>query len=165
MALSRSLLFVPAHVGKMLDKALGLALDATILDLEDAVPPAQKGAARDGARAYVAERPGQAFVRINPLMTRASFTIACGDEDLDPVVTPGLRGVVFPKVETAEDLEAVDEAVANAERRAGLVEGDIELCSIVETARGVLEAPTIARTRVRRPHRLCFGAGDFTRDI
>jgi citrate lyase subunit beta / citryl-CoA lyase len=55
--------------------------------------------------------------------------------------------------------------MAEAERHAGLTEGGIELCSIVETALGVLEAPAIARTRLRRPHRLCFGAGDFTRDI
>lgn len=165
MALSRSLLFVPAHVTKMLDKALGLPLDATILDLEDAVPPAQKADARDGARRYVEQRPGHAFVRINPLTSRAPFTTACGADDLAAVVTPGLRGVVFPKVETAEDLEAVDEAMAQAERRAGVDEGGIELYSIIETARGVLEGPAIARTRMRRPHRLCFGAGDFTRDI
>lgn len=165
MALSRSLLFVPAHVTRMLDKALGLPLDATILDLEDAVPPAQKADARDGARRYVEQRPGHAFVRINPLTSRAPFTTACGADDLAAVVTPGLRGVVFPKVETAEDLEAVDEAMAQAERRAGADEGGIELYSIIETARGVLEGPAIARTRMRRPHRLCFGAGDFTRDI
>ena len=165
MALSRSLLFVPAHVKKMIDKALGLTPDATILDLEDAVPPAQKADARDGARQYVARRPGHAFVRINPLTSRAPFTTACGAEDLAAIVMPGLRGVVLPKVETAEDLEAVNEAITAAEGRAGLTEGEIELYAIVETARGVLEAPAIARTRMLRPHRLCFGAGDFTRDI
>jgi citrate lyase beta subunit len=165
MPLSRSLLFVPAHVKKMLDKALGLSLDAAVLDLEDAVPPARKAAARDGAREYMCQRPGQAFVRINPLASRAPFTIACGAEDLASVVTRGLRGVVFPKVETVDDLLAVDEAIVKAERHAGLTEGQIELYSIVETARGVLEAPAIARARMRRPHRLCFGAGDFTRDI
>jgi len=165
MALSRSLLFVPAHVQKMVDKALGLALDATILDLEDAVPPAQKALARDGARRYVGQRPGHAFVRINPLTSRAPFTTACGADDLAAVVTSGLRGVVLPKVEAAEDLEAVDEAMTQAERREGLAEGEIELYSIVETACGVLEAQAIARARMQRPHRLCFGAGDFTRDI
>ncbi|HXJ78938.1 MAG TPA: CoA ester lyase [Candidatus Methylomirabilis sp.] len=165
MALSRSLLFVPAHVEKMLDKALGLSLDATILDLEDAVPPGQKAAARDGARAYVERRPGHAFVRINPLTSRAPFTTACGAEDLAAVVMPGLRGVVFPKVEMVEDLEAVDAAMAVAERRARLIEGGVELYSIIETASGVLDARAIARARMRRPHRLCFGAGDFTRDI
>src|SRR5262249_59380521 len=126
---------------------------------------AQKAAARDGAREYVGLRPGHAFVRINPLASRAPFTTACGADDLAAVVAPGLRGVVFPKVETTEDLEAVDEALAEAERRAGLADGGIELYAILETARGVLESPAIARTRMERPHRLCFGAGDFTRDI
>jgi hypothetical protein len=151
MPLSRSLLFVPAHVKKMLDKALGLSLDAAILDLEDAVPPAQKTAARDGAREYVGQRPGQAFVRINPLASRASFTIACGAEDLAAVVTRGAARRRLPKVETVDDLLAVDEAIVKAERHAGLTEGQIELYSIVETARGVLEAPAIARARMRRP--------------
>jgi citrate lyase beta subunit len=165
MALSRSLLFVPAHVKRMLDKALGLPLDAMILDLEDAVPPPQKAVARDGAREYVSRRPGQAFVRINPLTSRAPFTTACGAEDLAAVLTPGLRGVVFPKVETPDDLEAIDAAMAEAERRAGLAEGGAELYAIVETARGVLESGALARATMRRPRRLCFGAGDFTRDI
>src|SRR5262249_15700633 len=44
-------------------------------------------------------------------------------------------------------------------------EGAVEVSASVETDRGVLEAPTIARAELRRPHRLCFGAGDFTRDI
>src|SRR5580765_3071114 len=150
MALSRSLLFVPAHVKKMLDKALGLTLDAAILDLEDAVPPPQKAAARDGAREYVGARPGQAFVRINPLASRAAFTTACGAEDLAAIVIRGLRGVVFPKVETVDDLLTVDEAMMNAERRAELPEGSVELCSLVETARGVLEVAAIARAPLRR---------------
>ncbi len=104
-------------------------------------------------------------MRINPLASRAAFTTACGAEDLAAIVIRGLRGVVFPKVETVDDLLAVDEAMMSAERRAELPEGSVELCSLVETARGVLEVAAIARTKLRRPHRLCFGAGDFTRDI
>jgi len=165
MALSRTLLFVPAHVEKMRDKALGIAVDAVILDLEDAVPPGQKEAARAGAASYVARRPGHAFVRVNPLVSRTPFTIGCGAEDIAAVVRPGLRGVVCPKVETVEDLAALDAALGAAERRAGMPEGRVGLYALVETARGVLAATDIARCALPRPFRLCFGAGDFTRDI
>jgi citrate lyase beta subunit len=163
--LCRNPLFVPGHQARMRDKALGLACDATILDLEDAVPPDRKPAARDGATAYIAARPGHAFVRINPLVSRARFTIACGAEDIGAVVRPGLRGLVFPKVETADDLHRFIAAVCAAEGRAGLAEGAVELWAIVETARGVADAAALARLPLGRPIRFCFGAGDYTRDI
>jgi len=165
MALSRSLLFVPAHTERMLNKALGLPVDAAVLDLEDSVPPAQKAVARAGAVSYVAKRPGHAFVRINPLTSRAPFTIACGADDLAAVVRPGLRGIIFPKLENIGELQAIDAALSEHERRAEMTEGVVELYAIIETARGVLEAPTLARSRIHRALRLCFGAGDFTRDI
>jgi len=165
MPLSRTLLFVPAHVEKMRDKALGIAVDAVILDLEDAVPPGQKEAARAGASSYVARRPGHAFVRVNPLVSRTPFTIGCGSEDIVAVVRPGLRGVVCPKVETVEDLAELDATLGAAERRAAMPEGRVELYALIETARGVLAAADVARCALSRPFRLCFGAGDFTRDI
>jgi citrate lyase beta subunit len=48
----RALLFVPAHRDRFREKALGIAVDALILDLEDAVPPAEKPVARDKAVAF-----------------------------------------------------------------------------------------------------------------
>ena len=102
--LCRNPLFVPAHQKRLRTKAVGLACDATVLDLEVAVLPKAKQAARDGAAAYVGAPPGHAFARINPLVSQAFFTIPCGAEDIAGVMRPGLRRLVFPKVETAEDL-------------------------------------------------------------
>jgi citrate lyase subunit beta / citryl-CoA lyase len=163
--LCRNPLFVPAHQERLRTKAVGLACDATVLDLEDAVPPDAKQAARDGAAGYVGARPGHAFVRINPLVSRARFTIPCGAEDIAAVVRPGLRGIVFPKVETAEDLHGFISAVSAAEGRAGLDDKSIELWAILETARGVVDAAALARLPLGRSVRFCFGAGDYTRDI
>ena len=65
----RSLLFVPGDRPERFAKAVASGADALILDLEDAVAPAAKGAARRAVAAYLAgQRPGPAvLVRINPL--------------------------------------------------------------------------------------------------
>ncbi|MGE0796832.1 MAG: CoA ester lyase, partial [Lautropia sp.] len=162
---ARCLLFVPAHAARMTLKAQSIAVDAIVLDLEDAVPPGEKPAARAGSREFVAARPGRAFVRINPLAAATAFSIACGLEDIEAVVRPGLRGVVLPKVECAADAVAADTAITIAEQRHGIAAGSVELFAIVETARGIAEAPAIAGAAPKRPYRLCFGAGDFTTDI
>jgi citrate lyase beta subunit len=165
MPLPRSLLFVPAHVEKMIAKALGLDPDAVVLDLEDSVPLAQKEAARIGARHYLGERPGHAFARINPLDSRTAFSVGSGLADIAAVVTRGLRGIVLPKAESAEDIAACDEALRTAERSAEVRPDSVELYAIIETARGVQAAPRIAAAATARPLRLCFGAGDFTTDV
>lgn len=163
--LCRNPMFVPAQLERLRTKAVGLACGATVLDLEEAVPPDVKQAARDGAAAHVGARPGHAFVRINPLVSRAVFPIPCGTEDIAAVVRPRLLGLVFPKVETAEDLHGFIFAVSAAEGRAGLADWTIDLWAILETARGVVDAAALARFRLGRSVRFCFGAGDCTRDI
>jgi citrate lyase subunit beta/citryl-CoA lyase len=93
----RSLLFVPGDRPDRFDKALGCGADAVILDLEDAVVPARKAAAREAVAACLARpRRGTAvFCRINPL--------GSGLADADLVaVGPGVPdGIVLPKAESA----------------------------------------------------------------
>jgi citrate lyase subunit beta/citryl-CoA lyase len=163
--LCRKPMFVPAHLERLRTKVVGFPCDATVPDLEDAVPPDAKQAARDGATAYVGARPGHAFISIDPLVSRAVFPIPCGTEDIAAVVRPALLGLVFPKVETAEDLHGSIFAVSAAEGRAELADRTIELWTIVETARGVVDAAALARLPLGRSVRFCFGAGDCTRDI
>lgn len=161
----RSLLFVPAHVERMVAKAPGLDADAVLLDLEDAVPPAQKTAARAGAARYLLESAGNAIVRINALDARTSFSTACGREDIAAIVQRGLRGVMLPKAESADDIVGCDALMRAAERRSNLVNDAVELYAIIETAKGVSAAVDVARAPIERPFRLCFGAGDYTTDI
>ncbi len=161
----RCLLFVPAHVAKMIAKAVALPVDAVVLDLEDAVPVAQKDAARRGSRQYLEKRPGHAFVRINPMNATTPYSTGCGWDDIQSVVMPGLRGIVLPKAEGASDVEQCNAAITQVEKERNLPGNSVELYVIVETAKGVIEAVSIARTRLERPFRLCFGAGDFTTDI
>ncbi len=89
----RSLLFVPGDRPDRMEKALGAGADALILDLEDAVRPDAKPAARTAVAAFLARpRTAPLFVRINPLGPMT-------DEDLAAVVPQAPDGIVLPKAE------------------------------------------------------------------
>ena len=129
---ARTWLFVPGDDPDKLEKAAGLAAEALIVDLEDAVP-------RDGkekARALVAdwlvrrERSGPAvWVRVNNEPVRL-------DDDIAAVVRPGVAGVIIPKVVDAAQAGLATQLVGN---RYGVV-------AMIETAGAVLEAAAIAAT-------------------
>ena len=98
----RSLLFVPGDRGDRIEKALGTAADALILDLEDAVAPSAKPAARATvAEALARERVKPLFVRVNPL--DGGLT----DEDLDAVLPGRPDGIVLPKAEGGHSVDAL----------------------------------------------------------
>jgi citrate lyase subunit beta/citryl-CoA lyase len=159
VTLCRSLLFAPGNHARRAEKALTLAADAVILDLEDAVAVAEKPAARDAVVAALARpRRRRCYVRVNAMSTEWSYA------DLTAVVAPGTDGIVLPKVESADEIKAADWVIGALERQNGLPQGHVDLMPIIETAAGFTNLETIARakTRVRR---LAFGAGDFTLDL
>ena len=103
MARLRSLLFVPGDRPERMEKALSLGADALILDLEDAVAPAAKPAARQAVAAFLAaERRITLFVRINPLDSGLS------DDDLAAILPGRPDGIMLPKAEGAASLRALD---------------------------------------------------------
>lgn len=100
----RSLLFVPGDRPERFAKAAASGADALILDLEDAVVPARKPAARDAVAAALAEpRAVPLFVRVNPL---DSMFIA---DDLAAVLAARPDGLVLPKAEGAASVRALAE--------------------------------------------------------
>ena len=99
----RSLLFVPGDRPERMTKALGLAADALILDLEDSVAPSAKATARNAVAAFLAQpRSIPLFVRINPLDTPLAR------DDLAAVLPHQPDGIMLPKAEGAETLAALD---------------------------------------------------------
>ena len=155
----RSFLFAPGNHPRRVEKALSLAADAVILDLEDAVAIAEKPATREAVAAVFGRlRHGWLYVRVNAVDTDFCYG------DLVAIVRPGLDGIILPKIESAAGLATVDWLVAQLERERGLPPGGIDLIPIIETARGLDSVAAIAAsgTRVRR---LAFGAGDFTLDV
>ncbi|WP_108661220.1 HpcH/HpaI aldolase/citrate lyase family protein [Acuticoccus kandeliae] len=155
----RSYLFVPATSERKLEKAFASAADAVIIDLEDAVANAEKPAARETvARVLAAPLPRPVFVRVNGLGTPYCW------EDLAAIASPHITGIVLPKVEAASDLLTADWVLSQHEAGKGLAVGAIRVQPILETAKGVQNAPTIA-TATARTDRLFFGAVDLAADM
>ncbi|WP_428534670.1 HpcH/HpaI aldolase/citrate lyase family protein [Rhodopila sp.] len=155
----RTLLFAPGNHPRRVEKALTLAADGVILDLEDAVAITEKTAARPAVtEAFGKPRAGKLYVRVNALTTEWCYS------DIVAVVQRGLDGIVLPKVEHAHELRAADWLIGNLERERGLAPGQVDLIPIVETALGIGNLAEICRSGTRTK-RLAFGAGDFTLDM
>jgi citrate lyase subunit beta/citryl-CoA lyase len=147
----RSLLFLPASRPELLGKVHRWRPDAVVVDLEDAVAPAGKDAAREAGVLQADLRlPGiTVLVRVNPPGT------PWHQEDLDAACRSGAAGVVLPKAERPEDLAAVRERLA-ADRDAPVVVAGIETAVGVVTARELLTGGATAAY---------FGAEDYVADI
>ena len=153
----RSYLYVPGDRADHLARAASRGADALILDLEDAVAPAGKDAARAAVAAAIGDltRAGASvWVRVN-----ADVRL---DDDVRAVVTRELSGVVVPKA-TAASVERADAVLAAAEREARLTAGSIAISALIETATGVLDAAAVARAP--RVVRLGLGEADLAADL
>jgi citrate lyase subunit beta/citryl-CoA lyase len=161
MTLLRSMLFTPGNNEPMMRKTGTLGADAVILDLEDAVPMAEKGTARDLIRdsaRRVAAGGSRVFVRINALSTGLAA------DDLRATFQSSLAGVVLPKTEAADDVIQVSDWMSGLERMQGLASESLALIPLLETSRGILAAKDIV-TASSRIIAVAFGALDFSRDM
>jgi citrate lyase subunit beta/citryl-CoA lyase len=127
----RSALYLPASNARAIEKARDLDCDVVILDLEDAVAPDAKLAAR--ANAVEAVRNGgfgrrELVVRVNGLDT------AWGQDDLVACSSIGANAVLAPKVGSAADVRAYDRHLT----------GDTTLWAMIETCEAVLGIAAIA---------------------
>lgn len=149
---ARSLLFLPATSPQLLAKATERGADALIVDLEDSVPPERKAEARPMAAAAL-----RALVaRGAELLLRVNADPALLDDDLAVLPRDVAVTLMLPKVESAAQVAAL------AARCAGLGLACL-IAALVETPRGVLEAPRIAA--VPGLCALGFGAEDFAAAI
>ena len=162
MDLLRSWMFVPGHRQRMIDKAMGLSVDAIMLDIEDGVAPGEKESARTLiGGALGRERPSNSparYVRINDVGH------ARMDADLEAVLRKGLNGLVLPKVDTPEEVLKVEAILKKREPELGMSAGAVKLLVAIESPKGLLNAPTIAACSPRVIG-LMFGAEDFGREI
>jgi citrate lyase beta subunit len=164
MRAARSLLAVPATRRKMVEKALASDADAVFLDLEDAVAPESKAAARgDVARAIDEldwnDRP--TLFRANDLETPYFY------RDLIEVVEEAgssLDAVMIPKVNRPEDLYAASILLSQLELAMDLETGKIKLEAQIESAEGLTNVDAIARATTRL-ETLHFGPGDFAASL
>jgi citrate lyase subunit beta / citryl-CoA lyase len=143
----RSLLFVPGDDERKLSRAAESEADALILDLEDAVSPPAKPAAREQVLAFLGEsgpavRARQMMVRINGADT------PWFRDDVDALLEAGVIAVMLPK---------------SVLRTAAAVPPGLEVLALIETARGVEEALAVAETVIVR--RLMLGSADLAADL
>ena len=154
LAAARSLLFVPASRPDRFAKALESRADCIILDLEDAVPPQGKAAARDaianGLEQFAPSELARRLVRIN-----AHGTPWHADDLrlLAVWVRRGLAGVMVAKAEATAALDAAG----------GVLGEDAKLVPLIESLQGLDAVHLLAR--VPRVVRLAFGHIDFQLDL
>ncbi len=143
--IARSWLLVNVAEPGAVDRAVDCDADQIVLDLEDAVDPTRKSAARAEVAHWLEHN--SAVVRIN------DRTTTFWSEDLHRLRgLPGLSGVMLAKTESADQItETYDRLGATT-----------PVLALVESALGIEEAPYIARAR--GVFRLAFGSGDYRRD-
>ena len=142
----RSYLFVPASRPERIDKAFNAGAGAVIVDLEDAVSPADKETARESLYKHLRTDRG-VYVRIN------SADTAWFEQDLELCKSSGVSGVFLPKAESREVIETVSRTIGNEKL----------LVPLIETARGIDKAREMAATG--KIQRFGFGSIDFQVDL
>ena len=154
--LPRTYLYVPGYRPDRMDKAVSSGADAIILDLEDSVPQARKGEARQLVAAWLAESEHtgpEIWVRVNANLAEADIAVAIG---------PRVAGVVVPKAEQVQ-LDAIDAALARQEQRDAVGPGSYRVFALIETARGLLAAEHLADAP--RVDRIGIGAADLSAEL
>ena len=157
----RSMLFLPGNNPNMLINAGCLGADAVIFDLEDAVSPAEKDAARILVRntmRYMDLDGCEIVVRINSVDT--DFW----RKDLDTVIPCKPDVILLPKSAEPADIRLVDEYISALEEKLELQRGGVQIMPLIETAMGVENAFAIASS-CKRVCALFLGAEDLTADL
>lgn len=144
MSLPRSYLFVPGNRCERIPKALASGADAVIVDLEDAIPPAEKDAARAMvAAALRAEAP--IWLRVNGEQT------PWFEADCALLGHPGIAGVMMPKAESASRITALHE------------QAGVPVLPTIESALGLGRLHTLAAARGTQ--QLVLGSIDLRADL
>lgn len=158
----RSWLFVPGDNEKMLHKSAGIAADALVFDLEDAVVESRKAVAREQVSHHLSQTDrsvSQYWVRINALDTPHAL------EDLRVVMKSRPDGIVLPKAEHAEDAETLAGYLSELETAYGLKVGSTRVMLVaIETARGLLNIGSYTQVN-ERVQGLSWGAVDLSATI
>ena len=150
----RSLLFVPADKASLLQKAATRGADALVIDLEDAVPHANKAMARNSLGQFaepLAHQGGSILVRVNSHPSIIQHDLAA--------LPASVSAIVLPKVEGIHDIQAAALALDKREKDLGLVPGTVGLIPQIESPRAIRYVYEIAEGP--RVVGLSLGTEDF----
>jgi citrate lyase subunit beta/citryl-CoA lyase len=160
--LIRTALFVPGNRPDRIEKAFNTGADVVIMDLEDAVPLSEKESSRSKIREKVAQFADRMIlVRINDL--GSPFIKG----DLEEAIVEGVNGIVFPKVEKADDIREINSLLLEVEKIRALPEGSIQVFPLIESAAAIQQIYDIVSTKTKpeRIYTVAFGAADYTLDM
>jgi citrate lyase subunit beta / citryl-CoA lyase len=163
---SRSLIFIPGNNPRFLEKSKTINADIICFDLEDSVPDDDKKSARKLVNKAIQEIDTMdkfnkqiiVAVRINAPDSKLAV------DDLKEVVTEGIDAIVIPKVENEIQITNISSMVETLEKEKNIQNNFIKLMPSIESALGVVNAFTIAKTD-RRISSLIFGVFDFLHDM
>ena len=155
----RSVLYMPGANARALEKARSLPADAIIIDLEDAVAPDGKAAAR--AQVLAAVKQGgfgrrEVVIRVNGPDT------PWGEDDIAAAAEAGANAILVPKVSDADTLTALGHRL----RRIGAPE-TLRVWAMIETPLAILNCErlaSVARDGIARLDCLVMGTNDIAKD-
>ena len=153
--MSRSFLFVPADSERKMEKAGGVGADALILDLEDAVAPDARPAARQLAAEYLVGKDN-VWVRVNPVDTEDC------EADIEAVMASQPAGIMLPKPRHARDAVKLSERIDVLENHHGIEHGQTKIMALcTEHPEALLTLHSYVGT-VPRLAGLSWGAEDLS---
>jgi len=157
----RSMLFLPGNTPNIIQNGGILGADAVILDLEDAVAPAEKDSARILVRSVIRSMgfdSCEVIVRINAIDT------PYWQKDLDTIIPVHPSLIMPPKTASAQDVLTVDAYITQLEEKLGMEKGSVGLIPLIETALGIENAFQIA-SACPRVKAIFLGGEDLTADL
>jgi len=156
----RSLLYVPVNVEKFVDKAHTRGADVLQLDLEDAVPPAEKENARKLVQKNAARvRRGGADV-----VVRINQPLSLAVRDIEASICPDVDGIAITKADSASHVRLLDQLVTELEEKRGMKAGHTKFLVMIETTDAFTRIDEIPRASPRTVGML-IGGEDFALDM
>ena len=152
----RSVLFSPGDEPELLRKAAGTAADCLVLDLEDAVAPGAKDAARETVQALLTDPEYDPDAEVCVRVNAASSEMVADIQSLAAADGSTLDSVMLPKTGDVDDVETIDRRLREHDLK-------VPILSLLETAEGILHAEAIAASDPVEG--VIFGAEDLAADI
>lgn len=159
--LRRSLLYIPGNNPGMMQNCAIYGADGVLLDLEDAISMTEKDSARKLVKhALMSVDMGRVerVVRINGRDTRYF------ENDLAEIIPAHPDAIRLPKVDSADDVIAADHLISQIESRCGIAPGTVRIQAMLETARAIVNAASIAASSPRLIG-LTLGGQDLAADL
>ncbi len=152
----RSVLYMPGANTRALEKARSLAADVLIFDLEDAVAPDAKEAARANV---VAAAKSKSYGKREIVIRCNGISTAWGKADVAAIATSGADAILVPKVESAGDVAAIVDLLSAAGAPKSMA-----VWAMMETPRGFLNADQVSGAH-ERLQLLVMGTNDLVKDM